>query len=109
MKRFIAGLVLFTLSATLSTLYAQHPHGHGINKQQHIDHKRIRHGVANGQLSHREAVQLRMQQAKIEHYKDMAMADGRVNRKERAFIKQEQAKASQNIYCQKHDKQRRRF
>ncbi|HLP49340.1 MAG TPA: hypothetical protein VK154_00505 [Chitinophagales bacterium] len=108
MKRFIAGIVLFILGVASPKLYAQQPHPHhSIKQQQHIDKKRIHHGRATGQLTPKEAAHLRMEQAKIEQYKDMAMADGRVNRKERAFIKQEQAKAGRNIYCQKHDRQRR--
>ena len=107
MKRFIAGLVLFMLSVTLPKLQAQDIHAPNIKHQQRLDQRRIHHGVATGQLTHRKARHLHMEQAKIEHYKQMAKADGRVSRRERALIRSEQAKLGRDIYCQKHDGQHR--
>ncbi len=85
-----------------------HPHGHKAQHKQYNQHKRIQHGVRTGQLTRPEAYMLRTQQAKVRHYKQMAMADGRITRSERQLINRTQAHAGHNIYRQKHDAQVRR-
>ena len=73
--------------------------------RQYNQHQRIKHGVYNGSLTPREAGALRMQQAKVRHYKQMAMADGRITPAERNLINRTQKQANRNIYHQKHDRQ----
>jgi hypothetical protein len=101
MKRILTG-ILMILSPVLFNTISAHG-GHNVNAEQKEQHMKIKHGKANGQLTHKEAMALHMQQAKIEHYKEMAKADGKITRSERKLIKHEQKKADRNIYRQKHD------
>lgn len=96
----LLGTMLFTQMAEAHTR-TQH--------RQYNQHRRIQQGVRTGQLTHREAMQLRMQQAKVRNYKKMAMADGRVTHNERAMIHDQQRRNNRNIYHQKHDGQQRRY
>lgn len=82
-----------------------HSAGKKVTNRQYNQHQRIRQGVHAGSLTHHEAATLRMQQAKVRHYKQMAMADGRVTPAERKLINKTQKQASRNIYHQKHDRQ----
>lgn len=86
-----------------------HPHGKSVRHKQYNQHKRIQHGVRSGQLTRPEAHMLRAQQSKVRHYKQMAMADGRITRGERQLINRTQAHAGRNIHRQKHDGQVRRW
>ncbi len=97
----LLGTMLFTQMAEAHTRTVHH--------RQYNQHQRIQQGVRSGQLTHREAMQLRMQQAKVRNYKKMAMADGRVTHNERAMIYNQQRKNNNNIYHQKHDGQQRRY
>lgn len=78
-------------------------------KKQVHQHVRINQGVRNGSLTHREAKQLKIQQAHIAGMKRMAMADGRITPKERMVINRAQARANKNIYCKKHNVRNRRY
>jgi high-affinity K+ transport system ATPase subunit B len=106
MKQMIFAATL--LVAMLATTIAE-AHGRYNNTQQkqRSQHHRIQQGVRSGQLTHMEARQLRNQQAKVVHYKRMAMADGRITRDEHILINRAQHQAGKNIYHQKHDGQRR--
>lgn len=108
MKKLLAGMMVFAMILAVNTTDA-HPGCRSVKKKQYNQHARINHGVRNGQLTVREARGLKMQQAKVRHYKTMAMADGRVSPAERRLIRSEQRKASRNIYHQKHDRQTRRW
>ena len=101
MKRIITGLLMLISPVLFNSLSAHG--GHGINTEQKEQHAKIKHGRATGQLTPKEAMALHMQQAKIENYKEMAKADGKITRPERKLIKHEQKKAERNIYRQKHD------
>ena len=68
---------------------------------------RIVHGVANGELTKREAKHLKRQQKHIQREKRAAKADGVVTRRERAHIRHDQRVANRSIYRQKHDVQKR--
>lgn len=90
----------------ISTIAEAQPHSRkNINRVQKEQRQRIQQGVRNGSLTKAEAKQLRGEQMKIGHYKQMAKADGRMNGRERMFIRDQQARASRHIYAQKHDRQ----
>ncbi len=108
MKRITTILAALAIVFAVQTAEA-HPHGHKVPHKQYNQHKRIHHGVHNGQLTRPEARMLRAQQAKVRHYKQMAMADGRITPHERNLINRSQAQTSRNIYRQKHDGQVRRW
>jgi hypothetical protein len=107
MKRIIAGLMVFLTGALFSGNIQAQPPLQGAKHHQLKQERRIHHGVRNGELTRKEAARLQMQQAKIHHDKKCARANGVVTPYERAYIKSEQARASRNIYHQKHDGQHR--
>ncbi len=108
MKRIIIGMLLFIIGTTSSQkISAQSNRTPGIRHQQFKEQRRIREGVATGELTRKESVRLQMQQAKIQHDKRFAKADGVVTPKERAILRSEQERASRNIFIEKHDMQHR--
>lgn len=106
MKQIIVA-VAFLGIMLVSAAASAHPRHKNSKKTQYNQQQRIQQGARSGQLTKGETRQLRMQQAKIRHYKQMAKADGRVNRRERQLINREQMYANRSIYQQKHDGQRR--
>lgn len=74
-----------------------------ITQNQIEQHKRIKQGVRNGQLTKAEAKKLRTEQRIIRAEKRMAKADGKITRQERRMIKQNQRVASANIHHEKYD------
>lgn len=102
--------LIFAATLLGTMLFTQMAEAHTRTQyRQYNQHQRIHQGVRSGQLTHREAMQLRMQQAKVRNYKKMAMADGRVTHNERAMIHDQQRRNNRNIYHQKHDGQQRRY
>lgn len=104
-KRMIVGLILFIVTAVASQTNAQSTPG--IKKEQCEQQARIQQGVRSGELTRKEAARLEMQQAKINHHKRLAKADGVVTIQERAMIKHEQRRADRSIAIQKHDGEQR--
>lgn len=78
-----------------------------VTKTQVKQTARISHGVANGELTKREAKMLKRQQRHIRNEKRIARADGVVTKRERANIRRDQKIANRSIYNQKHDAQKR--
>lgn len=108
MKRIIIGTLLFIIGAAGTQEAEAQPFGApGIRHEQMNEQRRIHEGMASGELTRREARHLEMQQDKIRHDKRCAKADGVITPCERRGIKEEQLRASRNIYMQKHDGQRR--
>lgn len=79
----------------------------GVTQKQVNQQARIQEGKHSGDLTRREKRHLQAQQAKIQHDKKIAKADGVVTPRERGKIRREQRRASANIYIQKHDSQTR--
>ena len=68
--------------------------------------KRIRNGVRDGSLTRREGRKLARQQRRINKGRKKALADdGKIDRKEAVRLRLKQAKASRRIFKQKHDEQ----
>lgn len=69
---------------------------------------RINHGLANGELTVREAAGLKMQEAHLRREAiRFKMNDGKIGPMERAKLARDNRRLSRNIYRQKHDCQRR--
>lgn len=108
MKSIRIAMVLVMVMLFAGYAVMAHPnHKKNVKRTQYNQHQRIKHGVYTGKLTNREAAALRMQQAKVRNYKQMAMADGRVTPAEHRLIANTQRQANRNIYNQKHDRQRR--
>lgn len=101
---FAATLLVAMLATTIAEAHGRY---NNTRQKQRNQYHRIQQGARSGQLTHMETRQLRNQQAKVGHYKRMAMADGRVTRDERMLIHRAQNNAGKNIYRQKHDGQTR--
>lgn len=67
--------------------------------------KRIKSGLNNGSLTTREANKLNKQQENIRENRQDYLADGELDKKDKAKLKNQRDRASKNIYKQKHDKQ----
>ena len=79
--------------------------GNSINDRQHKQATRIVHGVANGELTAKETLELSKQQARIAKTEAKFKSDGKFTKRERAIVHKKQNRASRNIYRQKHDNQ----
>jgi hypothetical protein len=76
--------------------------GVGHAREKHQD-KRIERGMAQGDLSQREAKRLKMEQRAIDHRQRKAKADGVVTPQEQARLDRMQDRASKDIARQRHD------
>jgi hypothetical protein len=95
----VALSVLFTAAAFAQTATP------AINQTQRNQHKRIQQGAKSGELTKPEERRLNAREAKIQHDKNVAKADGVVTPAEKAKIKTEQRRTSKAIAHQKHDAQ----
>lgn len=106
MKRIVSTLILviFVLGMAASAMAQQTP---GVDRREHHQQKRIRHGVRSGSLTRREARRLETQQARTRRLEHRAKADGAVTARERARLQHRENRTSRRIYRQKHDAQKR--
>jgi hypothetical protein len=74
-----------------------------INKRQRNQQRRISQGINSGQLTAGEAARLEKREAKIQHDKQAAKADGKVTTAERRKLNREENQASRKIYKLKHN------
>jgi len=74
------------------------------DQRQHQQIQRIRQGLANGDLTRREAYGLLKQQHHIRRREYIANADGHVTLRERAQLHRAQNRANRQIFLQRHDR-----
>ncbi len=90
--------------AVISTVNAQQtPRA---NARQGVQQGRIAEGSRSGDLSHKEARKLEMQQRHIKRTKRHAKADGVVTPAEKGMINRQQNRANRNIAREKNDQNR---
>ncbi len=77
-----------------------------IDNRQTQEAARIQHGIRDGQLTVRETITLKSEQARIAAMERRAKADGRVTHREAAAIDRAQDAASRHIYQETHDSQK---
>ena len=78
------------------------------NRTLRDENRRIKKGIANGQLTRPEAARLKAQQGHIKREAIRYKAnDGRIGPRERADLRRDQKRLDRNIRHQKHDRQRR--
>lgn len=75
----------------------------GAGAQQERQRDRIEQGQDTGELTNKEARDLKNQQRDIQQDRRDARSDGVVTNQERRQIKQKQQEASEDIYDQKND------
>jgi uncharacterized membrane protein YebE (DUF533 family) len=78
-----------------------------IDQRQANQEQRIEQGIRSGQLTAGEAARLERGQARIERMERRALADGRMDPRERRRIMHAQDVQSRHIYREKHDNQKR--
>jgi len=78
-----------------------------VDQRQHHQNARIRHGVATGELTRREAINAHRDQCHIRRAERRIKADGHVTRRERARVHHQQNQASRELRRNTHDVQSR--
>ncbi len=79
-----------------------------INERERNQQQRIRQGVRSGELTHREALRLEREQARIRLAEARARrSGGEFTLRERARVQRELNQSSRHIRHQKHDRQDR--
>ncbi|HVW96064.1 MAG TPA: hypothetical protein VHA56_08855 [Mucilaginibacter sp.] len=102
MKIRIFGGLLVALIAITSIASAQ-SHTPVIRHRNHVQERRINHGVRNGSLTRTEARHMRARERKIDHDRRLARADGRISPAERRHLRREENRSSRAIYRHKHN------
>lgn len=104
-SRFLAlGLSVLMIGALAGSAFAAPPN-RVLNKRQAHQMERIHQGFHSGRLTRPEAYRLSKNQAKIDHYKRIAYADGRLSPNEYRKLDRMQDRQSAAILKQKHDRQ----
>ncbi|MFB6455520.1 hypothetical protein ACE38W_09645 [Chitinophaga sp. Hz27] len=113
MKRFVLSAVSCLFLITSITAQTQTPAPQGkptvpvVHARQNNQQQRIANGVASGELTPKETAHLEKREEKIQAEKKADKADGKITKKERQKLRQDQNSASKAIYNQKHDAQKR--
>lgn len=106
---FIAGLT-FLVAAEVAYGQAQAPNygtnDPGIQQRMQNQEQRIDQGVKSGTLTPKETGRLEAEQAKIRQTEQRMKSDGQLTPNERQKLNHMQDRASDNIYRQKHDRQK---
>jgi hypothetical protein len=79
-----------------------------VRQRQTNQQKRVGRGARQGRLTASETIKLEKDQKKIQQEKQEAKSDGSVTKEERKEIRQDQNKASNQIYRAKHNKKGRK-
>ncbi len=97
----IALLLVFAVSATSA-------HAGPAKRRMHRQHERIAEGVKSGELTHKEASELREDQRGIrEERRDFKANDGKIDAGEHAKLAHDQNVESRKIHRLKHNGRRR--
>lgn len=99
--KIFGGLLMAALAVT--TIAQAQTHTPVINHRQNNQERRINQGVRSGELTHREARNLRTKERNIRAEKRTAMAEGRMTPRERAHIRHQENRVSRKIYRKKHN------
>jgi hypothetical protein len=75
-----------------------------VDRREARQHARIIRGVRQGQLSHREAMRLRMRERHIHRMEWRAKSDGRVTWRERVQLNRALNRGSREIYRDRHNR-----
>lgn len=99
-----AALAAVAVNANLASANDSTPR---VDRREHRQHARIRHGVRSGELTRGEAMRLRAGQVHVRRMELRAKADGRVGSRERARLERAQDRQSRHIYRLKHNQRSR--
>lgn len=93
---FVAGLLFFTQTASAANL----------KDRQQRQKQRIQHGLANGQITPREAKRLYRDQRQVRQLRRHFLADGDLSHRERRTLAKRMERSSDRIYRYKHNARR---
>jgi hypothetical protein len=93
---FVAGLLFFSQTADAANL----------KDRQRQQKQRIQHGLANGQITPREAKKLYRDQRRVRQLRQHFLADGMLSRRERSTLAKRMDRSSARIYRYKHNPRR---
>jgi hypothetical protein len=100
MKKLVALLIPIAFMIVMQVNAQSTP---SVDQRQHHQHARIRHGLASGELTRREAAHAAHDQRHIRRAERRVKADGHVTRRERARLHHKQNRASRELRRNKHD------
>lgn len=103
MKAFQTVLLGAAMAVAAAAAPAQTSPSGVVDQREDHQEQRIGQGIANGDVSAREAYRLERQQGRIDAAEAAARADGPLNPAERARLNRMQDTASRDIWQQKHD------
>ena len=98
MKLLISSIVI-TMTLAATTSYAD-----SINERQFQQKQRIVQGIKSGQITQKEAFNLRKKQAQFERREHYFKSDGNFTFKERKTLQNNLNRFSKDIYFVKHNK-----
>jgi Spy/CpxP family protein refolding chaperone len=101
-RKQLTFLTMLLLAATASQAGA----GDNPNGRQRNQEDRIKNGIHSGQLTSKEADELKKKEARIKDLEHKLRADGKLSAGERAKMKKELDDLGSQIRGQKHDKQK---
>jgi hypothetical protein len=102
MKIKILGGIMIAALAITSTAKAQERTPY-INHRLHNQERRINSGERDGELSRREAYNLRNEDRHIRYERRRDMADGRLTYGERRHLRRQENRTNRQIYHDRHD------
>ena len=103
MQQFPNALIGATLALACLSAFAQPAAPSAVNQREAHQDQRIQQGIANGDLSAREAYRLERQQGRIDAAEARARSDGQLSGAERERLHRMQDQANRDIWQQKHD------
>ena len=104
MRKLVALLIPIALTVVMQVNAQSTPR---VDQRQHHQNARIRHGLATGDLTRREAINAHQDQRHIRRAERRVKADGHVTRRERARLHRRQNQASRELRRNTHDVQSR--
>lgn len=104
MRKLVALLIPIALTVVMQVNAQSTPR---VDQRQHNQHARIRHGMASGELTRREAANAIHDQRHLRRAERRVKADGHITRRERARLHRHQNQASRELRRNKHDAQTR--
>ena len=107
MKKILFSATLILAFIGIASVASAQTATPNVTKRQENQQARIAQGVKSGELTPKETEHLEAREAKIQHDKKEAKADGTVTAAERSKLHREENRTSRAIYRQKHDAQHR--
>ena len=107
MNKSIQCILAGALAAAIAVPAAAYQRDPGVNKRQQRQGERIHQGVKSGELTKKEARQLRAEEKSVRKEEKAFKSDGKLTRNERKQLHKDLNKTSRDIYSEKHDAEKR--